>query len=174
MNLDAWAAIAEIISAIAVIITLIYLAVQVRHSKESLDANTKAILGTTLDSLTQNQQTELRWSADTAAVWKKVLEDPDSLTFEDSWQASEWMTAAMSARQNEYRQYRQGLLEEDVWESIQNVVRILMGVGWARKWFEDYGNEVLTDDFVQVVEGILKEQDVLDSKELLSDVVPIL
>ena len=171
MNLNDWAAIGEIVGAIAVVVTLIYLAVQVRHSKEALDANTRAIRGSTLDAITQNQQTELRWSADTAHVWRKVLEDPESLTFEESWQASEWMTAALCARQNEYRQYRQGLLEEDVWESIQNVVRILLGVPWGRRWFDDYGHEVLTDDFVNVVKGILEDKSDLDARELLSDVV---
>ena len=43
MNWDAIGAIAELIGAIAVVLTLVYLAVQVRHSKESLDANTSAI-----------------------------------------------------------------------------------------------------------------------------------
>ncbi len=45
MPLDNFAAIAEIVSAIAVVVTLIYLAIQIKHSKESLDANTKAIQG---------------------------------------------------------------------------------------------------------------------------------
>ena len=39
MSLEEWGAIAEIVGAMAVVITLIYLAVQVRHSKESLDAD---------------------------------------------------------------------------------------------------------------------------------------
>lgn len=33
----------EFVGAIAVVITLIYLAIQVRHSKEATEANTKAI-----------------------------------------------------------------------------------------------------------------------------------
>jgi heme exporter protein D len=33
----------EFVGAIAVVITLIYLAIQVRHSKETTEANTKAI-----------------------------------------------------------------------------------------------------------------------------------
>ena len=53
MTIQDWAALAEIVSAIAVVVTLIDLAVQVRHSKESLDANTKAIRGQTILAATR-------------------------------------------------------------------------------------------------------------------------
>ena len=38
MTLEDWAAIAEIVGALAVVLTLVYLAVQVKHSKGALDA----------------------------------------------------------------------------------------------------------------------------------------
>jgi len=54
MLLESWVAIAEIVSAIAVVVTLIYLAIQIKHSKESLDANTKAIRGQAISDITRN------------------------------------------------------------------------------------------------------------------------
>ena len=108
MNWQVAAAISEVVGAIAVIVSLIYLAFQVRQ-------NTRALRGATLDAITNHQQDELRWSADMAPIWKKVFQSPDDLTFEESWQASEWLNAAFTARQNEYFQFRHGLLDEEVW-----------------------------------------------------------
>jgi uncharacterized protein YoxC len=54
MSLDNWAAIAEIVGAIAVVVTLIYLTIQIKHSKDSLDANTKAIRGQAISDITRN------------------------------------------------------------------------------------------------------------------------
>ena len=43
MRLADWASLAEIVSAIAVVITLHYIAVQIRHSKDSLEAWKRAV-----------------------------------------------------------------------------------------------------------------------------------
>ena len=54
MSLENWAAIAEIIGAIVVVLTLIYLAIQIKHSKNSPDANTKAIRAHAIPHITRN------------------------------------------------------------------------------------------------------------------------
>ena len=147
LNWDAISAVSEVIGAAAVVISLIYLAVQIRQ-------NTNAIRGSTLDAITSHMQEELRWSSDMPTVIRKALEDPDSLTWEESWQMSEWVTAAFTARQNEYHQYRQGLLDEDVWEAIENIIRLLLGMEWVRNWWNEYGRKNLAHSFVQKVESI--------------------
>ena len=43
MNWDAIGAIAELVGAIAVVGTLFYLAIQVRHGKEATEANTQSL-----------------------------------------------------------------------------------------------------------------------------------
>ena len=43
MNWEATGAIGEVVGAVGVIITLVYVAIQVRHGKRSTDANTRAL-----------------------------------------------------------------------------------------------------------------------------------
>ena len=43
MNWEALGAVSETLGAIGVIVTLIYLAIQVKHSKHSVDANTVSL-----------------------------------------------------------------------------------------------------------------------------------
>lgn len=56
MNWDALSAIGELLGAAGVIVTLIYLSMQVRQ-------NTRAIRGSTLNMLTGHHVEELRWSS---------------------------------------------------------------------------------------------------------------
>ena len=88
MNWETIAAISEAVGAMAVVVSLIYLAVQIRQ-------NTKAIRGTTIDAITAHQQEELRWSSEMPEVFRKALEEPEALTYEESWRLSEWMTASI-------------------------------------------------------------------------------
>lgn len=147
MNWNAISAISEVIGAIAVVVSLIYLALQIRQ-------NTKAVRGTTINSLTQHMRDELRWSSDMAPAWKKVMETPDELNFEESWQLSEWVTAAFNSRQNEWLQYQQGLIGKEIWEAQANVIQIIMGIDWTQKWWRDYGSKNLLPSFVAEVERV--------------------
>ena len=52
-------AIGELISAIAVVATLFYLAVQVRHGKESIDANSELLRSQSRQALVANDLTSL-------------------------------------------------------------------------------------------------------------------
>lgn len=151
MDWEAVGAVSELIGAVAVVVSLIYLAGEVKH-------NTRAIRGSTLDAITAHQQFELRWSAELAGAFRKCLEAPDSLTFEESWKLSEWMTAAFAARQNEYHQYRQGLLDKAVWQSAENIIRLILGSEWALGWWRDYGRAYLSPEFVAMAEGLLSAE----------------
>lgn len=152
VNWDAVSAYSEVIGAIAVVVSLVYLALQVRQ-------NTRAIRGATLDAITGHMQAELRWSSEMPGTFKKAMEDPATLTYEESWQLSEWVTAAFTARQNEYHQYQQGMLDEEVWEGIENIIKLLMGIPWIRDWWQNYGRKQLAGSFVREVESLAGPSD---------------
>ena len=152
MNID-WqvaAAIAEVVGAAAVVVSLIYLAYQVRQ-------NTRAIRGATLDAITDHMQDELKWSSEMAHIWKIVLDEPKELTFEESWQLSEWVTAAFTARQNEFHQYRHGLLDKDIWKASENIIRLLVGMEWVQNWWTEFGRNDRSAAFVELVDKIAAE-----------------
>ena len=141
------AAIAEVVGGIAVVISLIYLAYQVRQ-------NTRAIRGATLDSVTSHMKSELRWSGEMAPIWKKVFREPDTLTFEEAWELGEWTNASLTARQNEFHQFRHGLLDEDVWEASENIIRLLMCIDWIRNWWNEHGRHDKSAEFAALVDRL--------------------
>ena len=149
MNWEAISAIGTVVGAIGVIITLVYVSVQIRQ-------NTRAIRGATLNAITQQRQYENRWSAEIGPSFRKALHNPEDMTEEDAWQMGEWLTAAFIARENEYSKYRQNLLSERDWHSSEKIVRIILGMEWTRRWWATYGREPFSDEFVAVVDGIIK------------------
>ena len=61
MNWDALGAVAESLGALGVIATLIYLAIQVKHSKKATEANTRQIRGQAFVQLHVSTQQSLTW-----------------------------------------------------------------------------------------------------------------
>lgn len=153
MNWEAIGAIGEVAGAIGVIATLLYLAAQIRQ-------NTRAMRGATQDSITERKQYELRWSSDIAGAWRKALANPAGLTEEESWQLTEWMTSAFVARQNEYFQFKQGLLDDEGWEASKKAIRFCLGMSWSRNWWKEFAPSGFTAPFVAVVEQVVDEAEV--------------
>ena len=138
MNWEAIGAVGEVAGAIGVIATLTYLAVQIRQ-------NTKAIRGATLDSITEHQQFELRWSSDIGTSFRKSIEAPGELTDQETWEVTEWMTSAFVARQNEFKQFKQGLLDEDNWAACEKIIYMCLGSVWAQNWWKPRPHQGLSE-----------------------------
>ncbi|MDH3379233.1 MAG: hypothetical protein OEQ39_20095 [Gammaproteobacteria bacterium] len=162
MNWEAIGAIGEVVGALAVIATLLYLAVQIRQ-------NTKAIKGTTLTAITEHKQFELRWSSDIATAWRKSLTDPKSLTPDESWQMAEWLSSCFVARQNEFFQHKQGLIDDETWEASERIIKLALSGEWARNWWNEFGPKGFTENFVYVVDKVLSDSDV-DYAEIIENI----
>ena len=161
MNWDAVGAIGEVAGAIGVIATLIYLSVQIRQ-------NTRAMRGATLDSITERKQFELRWSSDISQAWRKSIIAPSSLTDDESWQITEWMTAAFVARQNEYFQFKQGLIDAEAWKQSEKVIQMALSSEWGQAWWREFGPTTFLDSFIAVVNRIVDESE-LDYRDVLTN-----
>ena len=79
------------------------------------------------------------------------------MTDQENWQVSEWTTAAILARQNEYFQYKHGLLLEENWEACRKVIPIILGPEWFKNWWDVYGKEAMSDEFIDMVENLLAD-----------------
>ena len=150
MNWEALAAIGELLGAAGVIATLLYLAIQMRQ-------NTRAMRSATLNAITASHQGELRWSSDISLAMRRAMHRPEEMTEDDTHQVTEWTTAAFLARENEFSQFRQGLLEQDKWEQSEMIVRLLAGIPWMQTWWAEYGRHIYTAEFVEWVDGVIAE-----------------
>ncbi len=150
MNWEAIGAIGEIVGAGAVVLSLLYLAAQIRQ-------NSRIVRGTSVQSIAHTIQAELRWSGDYGEIFVKMIEAPESLTKVEAFKLGEWMTAAMWARQNEYVQFRQKLIGEDVWHGCRGILKNMFSIPWVRRWWANFDRTAFTSEFIDLVSKVEAE-----------------
>lgn len=163
MNWEAVGAIGETLGAIAVVVSLLYLAAQIRQ-------NSRVVKGASAQAITQTIQSELRWSSDMSEILVKVFEDPDSLSPVEAFKLGEWATAAMWARQNEYIQYKQKLIDETVWHGCRGILKNTFSIIWMRTWWQAFDKSVFSEDFVELVNDVIADQSNYDYKNYVQEI----
>jgi len=159
VTLSDFAAIAEIVGAVAIVVTIIYLAVQVKHSRESLDANTKAIRGQAISDITRNVHDQMHMMIqghDIAAMFKRFVTE-DELGQQDAFLLDSVLSAVFVARQNEYFQWKQGLLDDEVFTSLHHVILTILSSPNGQHWWENEGRRMFAQGFVDFVDDMVQD-----------------
>lgn len=149
MSIMELGALGEFLGSIGVIITLVYLAIQVRHSKEAMDANTKSIKAQISQARTDNISANMRavvhsdhlpriGALESSAADKR--EWFDNLSAEDRYRWRMWVVSQLNDVRNQFYQYQQGFLDESIWSTSTRgqIMRMLkdlpyfLPAGWGQ------------------------------------------
>ena len=148
MTWDAIGALGEWAGAMAVIATLIYLAIQIRQNSENLRTNAE------LEASRQFTLLVSRVSADPnmKRIWDEVADQKD-LSLDDqrdySWLLAEFFHAAEGV----YVQYAKGLLSGEVWGVYERMMVGMLQHDTAREWWHDV-HAPFSDSFRDHVETL--------------------
>jgi hypothetical protein len=153
MTLEDWAYIAQIVGVIVVVITLIYLTIQVRQGAQLL----------------RSESRQVSLSTDQGGVYKfiefpglgKSMSAAERPTFEEKTQLLFWIIAQMRAREHEWLQYRSGALDGDTWLSYRDVIYFILGTPRCRALWE-LCHPYFNRPFVELVSEMVSEAPVLD------------
>ena len=147
MNWEAISALAQIFGVIVVVITLIYLAAQVRQG--NLFAKSQA-----RQRMIEQAQSELyAQMADPSIPYANVKGGP--LTEEEQAKLSLFLVSFMRQREWEWFQYQDGVIGEDVYRSYHEVITIHLGTRRGQKWWKALGRFAFNAEFVSEVDRLL-------------------
>lgn len=154
MNWTKASAISEILSSIAILVTLVYLAIEIRQNAEAAEAEVRqSILASDqqiLDALYHDPQLSLIW-------YKESLDD------EEKVRLGYFMLTHLRMRENNWLQYQNGILDEGTWQTYRRSLPVVLSGRQSRVWWENFGVERLFDaEFVAEVNGLLEGVPVLD------------
>ena len=123
--------VAEIIGAITIIASLIYVGRQVQQNTEMMQVNASQSFVELYNTYTNN----LASDSDVADFWTRGIKDFDSLN--DIEQARFSALAGQCTRMFEstYIQFRHGALDIDVWEGFKLAIQDVMSQPGIRKWW---------------------------------------
>ena len=125
MNWEAIGAVGEIVGATAVVVTLIYVAVQVRHATRE----TQAVSVQTAYSLDHEFLLTIGADPITAQLWATYLSAPETLADDQLIQGAYLMTSLVRRLENIYLQKTLGSLSEEGWKSRQ---ALFIGIASSR------------------------------------------
>tara|TARA_R110002072_G_scaffold1780_10_gene14857 strand:- start:84732 stop:85232 length:501 start_codon:yes stop_codon:yes gene_type:complete len=152
MTLQDIGAIGELVGGIAVIVSLIYLATQVRHGLQGYKSNITQEVTTHFSRL----QLDIAKDTDLLRAWLRAErgEDLESL---DQRRVLQVVSSFMIGFENLYFQYQAGMVDRDAYEARRPVVANILTYTGARDWWDNYGCIQHPPKFVQEVELVLKE-----------------
>ena len=115
MNWDAIGAIGEVAGAVGVIITLLYLSIQIRQNSKMMQANSK-------QSIADASQQLIYHTKDEAEIMEKFIFTEGELTPIEHRKAWFLMRAMLRGYESQVFQYELGLMDESEWNYLKNVI----------------------------------------------------
>jgi len=131
VNWDAVGAIAELLGALGVIASLLYVGVQIRENSRVVQASTSQAVA---DSA-QARLLAVAGSLSLASTLAKLSESPTELSSAEALQANYMRTASFKGFENQFFQFRQGLLTEDTWRGYQFFLLANLSAPEVREWW---------------------------------------
>jgi len=140
MNWDAIGAIGEIVGAIAVILSLIYLALQIRQNTTTTQGSNELVMSRSV----ANWVSKANIDAHLRRAWGK-LADGEELSSDEMaqilWYVSEWLHLC----EGWYQLYRRGLMSESIWTARSNGALGLLKQDFVLSWWNAEGISVSTE-----------------------------
>ena len=150
MNRDHRKEVIETVGLIAVVASLVFLALEIRQ-------NTDALYSESRQSVLVAAQTELLQLVENPGlVVSATKEEP--LTEEEQVALGAWLAAAMRAREYSWLQYRDGSIDDAQWETEVFVIRWMLDSERTRQWWVNIGRRNVSPGFGSFVDADMQSQ----------------
>ena len=146
----------EFFGSIAVFVTLAYLAVQVRHSKEATETNTKS-LNLQAYQAWQAANLQINMGISNPSLSEIVMRgglDSSNLTLESCASYAQTHLAIYQMAQSADYLYREGVLDQELWEAEMNRAAGYLAIRGVRQWWDAGGKTQITPRFAEYLESI--------------------
>ena len=158
MNWDAISAIGDIVGAVAVVVTLLYLALQIRQGTKA----TQGVGIQTAAALDQEFLLAIGNDPATAKMWATYLSTPDALPVEEKIQGSFLLGSLVRRLENVYLQKCLGTISDEGWRSRQGLF-----VGIARSpaflvFLESPPAKLFSKDFLEYMNRVRADEQRLE------------
>ena len=153
MNWEAIGAIGETVGAVAVVITLVYLAAQIRHNTKTSSAATRQAISDASITPTVNYLTD----PDFRAAFNGHLAG-DELDLNQQLHLQSYAYINYRIFENIHYQYREGMISDEEWGTFRRTLKAISSVpAWKDNWKREC--DLYTESFRNEMKKILEEQE---------------
>lgn len=149
MNWEAVGAVAESVAAFGVIITLLYLAIQIREqNKQSRLSATRELARDWADGLNSVGSDEKAFD-----LYLRAISDYETLTAGDRIRAYWMLSSAMRQFETQYFHVTQGNFEQKLFAGMEYRIKEVARFPGIRRWWV-LNKQQFSDEFIKYVEAI--------------------
>lgn len=146
---SALADLTEIVSSVAILVTLVYLTIEINQNTSAMNAQTRQAV---LDAA----QFELQMTVERPQILRNIT-GSHSLTEEEQIQIDSLLTLTLRAREFSWLQFQDGTIDELQWNTEYAVLKSLLDSDRSRLWWNNLGRYVFGGEFVEFVDQTLEE-----------------
>ena len=144
MDWVVWSAAAQIVGSAAIVVTLIYLAMQIRQNTDAMQATAREAIA----------ERDVEWlytmveNPELGPLFRK--EEPP--TEEDASRMNASLVAFMRIREANFRQYKSGVLDKDTWANYRSsIVNGPLSQPLARVWWFNFGKQLFDPELSEQI-----------------------
>ena len=150
MAIDTYANIAEIVGVILVVVTFVFLTLQIRQQ-------TKAMKATTIQEVMQTELSMMSILAENAAVWEKIIVGAPLKSGEETRKAIIIFNMYMIDTEHRYHQFNTGFLDTQPWEGRLGTLPFVVRVPTFELWRASPGGQSHAADFLALLDELKRE-----------------
>ena len=161
MNWEAIGAIGEIVGAVAVVLSLIYLAAQIRQNTQQVEEQCRtqrqnSLLGAR-SSFTEWRSLVIQ-DPTIATIWRKANRGLELLNEEERTQLDFLLVDFFWAHATIWIQMKEGLVDEPLWDMSRSNVAIYAGPGVRVWWSTSPHRNEYPDEFIKSIDDLLENE----------------
>ena len=157
MNLQDLGNLGEFVGAVAVVVSLVYLALQIRQNTRQLDHNSDVVAANAaLDNarLAAEFNANVAHTPELAALWARGIFGAEDLAGEEETRVGFLLGDLFYRLEGLYHQRRRGFLSEDSWLPWERLIRMILANPLPRRWWRT-GLHPFSRDFAAHVDGLV-------------------
>ena len=161
MNWTKLSAAGDVLSSVAILITLVYLAIQTQQNADAIMASTRQeILSTDQEFLIEMSKFE----------GVETLRYKQELTNDERAKLGYLLITFIRMRESNWMQHKSGVLDEKTWQSYRKSIGAMLGNPNARKFWQNYvvANEAMDPEFIADINDLLVLSPVGDRSGIIS------
>ena len=153
MNLETAGAVSEIIGAIGVLATLIYLAIQIRSQNAAMHIQNMRSRASEQRSVTAMQTTPE--TLERALV--KTYSSSEELSVAEYYALEAYLLSFVLLAECDFRLYKDELITADDWLPTRRQIKLYFASPLSRTWWRKVLHDAVTEAFQQEVETVFNE-----------------
>ena len=153
MDITTLAAWGEFIGGIAVVVSLVYLASQIRQNSRLMRVST-ATLASESAATTAGL---LASDPECARIYREGWDDRAGLSVEDRYRFDAIMTQNLVGVMTMYHLWREGAFMPVLWESRLRGLTFSLSQRGTRDWWSEWGERSFDEDFCLFIDGLIRK-----------------